>query len=187
MKNICGYLQLTVKGEYLIIRDEPFGKNELVYIQNTNDVGYVKDSEDSDVFKIIANSNLIPKEITTLHNVGDFVNFNIYSMKILRMSFTLTKEEFKSSIREYECKETKGLFIVDKESSFGGKSTRIKKEDILRVDSMMRTDIFDTIHAYTWYFDGQENQAKTLLTERLTKELSKRKNAVDEMLKHKIV
>lgn len=53
--------------------------------------------------------------------------------------------------------------MVDAQSSFGGKTTRVKNEEIMFVDSMLRENLYNAISFYTWYFEEQEKEAEDLI------------------------
>lgn len=80
--------------------------------------------------------------------------------KIYCLSVNLNENGLKEKISEYDFKETKNVFVIDKTSPFGGKTTQIKKTEILEVSSMYRENLYHALHNYTWFLDGQIEKAK---------------------------
>ncbi|MES2382426.1 MAG: hypothetical protein V4538_15370 [Bacteroidota bacterium] len=98
-------------------------------------------------------------------------------MKIFVISIYIGGPTFKYKIGEFEAVKTKLGYVVNKESSFGGKTTRLKQSDILKLDSNLRPDLSSTVQFHTWYFEGKEKEAKLLIT-------NAAKNAIDVIIEN---
>lgn len=79
------------------------------------------------------------------------------------VSLYLNSGGLKEAVKGFEYKESKGGYIVDRESNFGGKTTRVKKGEILRLDSTITPNLYYVISSYTWCFEKELEVAKTLL------------------------
>jgi hypothetical protein len=102
-------------------------------------------------------------------------------MKIKYLSISVSASGLKRSMSEFECTKSPTGFIVYKESNFGGKTTRVKKEQILKYDSMSTPNLYNMLHAYTWFFKGDEEKARILLIDELLV-IAKRQMDVAEKL-----
>lgn len=91
-------------------------------------------------------------------------------MKIYRYSLFANEETgLKETIQEFECVEKNATYkIAGRPSTFGGKSTMVKKGEILKVDSMVR-EMVTPISFYTWYLKGQEEEARKLVFNKIRK------------------
>lgn len=105
-------------------------------------------------------------------------------MKIYRINVLLNMTGVKQTIYEYECKKMAKSFMVNTPSGFGGTTTRVKKEDILKVDSMVRDGLFNCLQRFTWYFEGHEKQAKEKVYESLLNTASNQAAIANQILQH---
>lgn len=105
-------------------------------------------------------------------------------MKIYRINVLLNASGIAERIYDYECKETKNGYVVFTTSGFGGKTTRIKREDILRIDSMARDGLVETLQRYTWYFEGSEKSAKDSVYKSLLKTAANQSAIANQLLSH---
>ncbi len=106
-------------------------------------------------------------------------------MKIHYFSLYLTESTgLKESYREFDCKETDSCYIVQKESTFGGKTTRVKKSEILQVDSMAREGICDILQFYTWFLDGYLLDAKQLVKDKMVDVATKQYDKATKLLSY---
>ena len=108
--------------------------------------------------------------------------YQITKMKIKKLTYSLTINGFGENMLEFECHKTKGGYIVDAESPFGGKTTRITNEAILNIDSMVVANLFHIISFYCWYFEPDEQKAKSILMKRVREEAMKRKDTCDKLI-----
>lgn len=102
-------------------------------------------------------------------------------MNIIYISLHLTESGLKESIKEFHCDEKPNSYKVAKASNFGGKTTMVKKEEILKVDSMVRENLYNTIHAYTWCFEHNLVVAKRLLNAQI-REVATRQYKVAQLM-----
>lgn len=89
-------------------------------------------------------------------------------MKIYHISVSLTESGCKLKVSECECEERPTTYRVKATSNFGGKTTIVKKSEILKLDSMVRENLHQLIQAYTWCLEGQIDEAKAALIKRVT-------------------
>jgi len=74
------------------------------------------------------------------------------------------------SIKELEFEATKTAtgYKVNKESTFGGKTTLVKEAQIMQVDSYLRTDIISPIDGFVWFLNEEESpEVKQLILNKL--------------------
>ena len=75
----------------------------------------------------------------------------------------LNNNGLKKVVNEFDCKKTTNGYVVDSQSNFGGKTTRVRNEEIMFADSMVRENLYYAISFYTWYFEETEKEAEDLL------------------------
>ncbi len=88
-------------------------------------------------------------------------------MKIKYISVSLTEKGINEKVSEFDFKKSTTGYIVNATSNFGGKTTRLKNSDMLKVDSMAVVGLCRLLHFYTWYFEEQEQKAKELVYNKL--------------------
>lgn len=103
---------------------------------------------------------------------------------IYRLTYSLTEEGFEEYLGDFTCKKTKQGFILDRQSNFGGKTTRVKNSEILKLDSMVRENMYHLISYYTYYFHGQEQQAKDLLLKAISETANRQLYTASIMINH---
>lgn len=81
--------------------------------------------------------------------------------EINRISITLREGGLKKVVSKFKYHKTSNSYIVNKESTFGGKTTRVKKDEILKPVSMVREDLYYIIHCCCWYF-GDDLEAENI-------------------------
>jgi hypothetical protein len=87
-------------------------------------------------------------------------------MTIIRYSVLVSTNGLIESLREFTCKASNTGFVVNRTSNFGGNTTRVKKEELLRVDSMIR-ELVSQIQYYTWCLPEDIETAKKIVNERV--------------------
>jgi hypothetical protein len=92
--------------------------------------------------------------------------------KIFYVSIRLSKYSCTFNEKDFFYKRTNNGFVVDKESNFGSKTTRVRSHEILKICSKLRSDIYSAIQFYTWCFEKDLPTVKMLLTEEAGKKLT---------------
>lgn len=105
-------------------------------------------------------------------------------MKIYYVAAMATEEKIETKETEFEAKESKTLFIVNKPSNFGGKTTQVKKTDILKIDSMARLGLCSPIHRHTWSLPESLTTAKESVFIELKKAAKKQAEVSNKILSH---
>jgi hypothetical protein len=83
--------------------------------------------------------------------------------KIYLVSINVTSSSCVFKKTAYSFKKTEKGYVVEKESNFGGKVTRVPAGEILKVDSMLISNTYTAIQFYTWCFKDQLKYAQFLL------------------------
>lgn len=85
---------------------------------------------------------------------------------IYRVSYQVTPKGGKWDIKDYTCIERKAVYVINQESNFGGKTTRLPKNSILELDSMTnkRPDI---IQMYTYCFKDDIETAQCKIIQKV--------------------
>ncbi len=103
-------------------------------------------------------------------------------MKIKRISVSVNENGLIESVKEFDCKKTASGYTVDTVSNFGGKTTRLKEDEILSVDTLMVKNLYHFIQFYTWYFESNEAQAKASVYEKLRETVIRQADTSQKLL-----
>lgn len=99
------------------------------------------------------------------------------SEKIYLLTLAVDKESLRERIKDFDYTESKSVYIIEKESGFGGATTRLKKDKVLYVDSNIRENLFYIVAYNVWAFKDQIEEAKKLLKDKISEEVRKRSEA----------
>ena len=108
-------------------------------------------------------------------------------MKLIRLSLTLSSKEFMDNkgfkVMEFEItKESdKTIFAYNEESQ---KKLKILKNNILKIDTIFREDLYNIITYSIYCYDTDLNKAKQILIDKISEEVDKRKKSVAMLLKN---
>jgi tmRNA-binding protein len=108
-------------------------------------------------------------------------------MKLMRISLTLSSKEVIDntgfSIVEFDItKDTdKTVFVYNEGSQ---KKLKILKNNILRIDTIFREDLYNIITYSIYCYDTDLNKAKQMLIDKISEEVDKRKKSVEILVKN---
>lgn len=92
------------------------------------------------------------------------------------------REKVESKRTVLPCVVKNKTIRIDRESNFGGKSTNIKMDALMKCDSMVRPDMYTVIHGYVWCSVENVEKAKELLIDYVNTQIHKRDMAAHHMM-----
>jgi hypothetical protein len=85
---------------------------------------------------------------------------------IFRLSIYLSANKFQINKTAFYYTETNSSYLVDRTSDFGGKQTRVNRNKMLVIDSMLIDNNYTTIQYFTWCMEGDIPVMTTNLIEK---------------------
>jgi hypothetical protein len=104
--------------------------------------------------------------------------------EIILVSMTLRSNGFEVKSTKFDAVEKGKTYQIEKASNFGGKTTNIKKADIMVGYSVMRDDVWNFIARKIWCLPHQEKEAIEMLKDYAKTESNKRWLAAKQMNRH---